>query len=38
MVCGHPDFTADMRRLLGERGFTPCRRASPGSMLFEKYW
>lgn len=38
MVCGNPDFTADMRRLLGERGFVPCRRNTAGTMLFEKYW
>ncbi|WP_374336838.1 ferredoxin--NADP reductase [Methyloversatilis sp.] len=38
MVCGNPEFTTEMRALLTERGFTPCRRNSPGSMLFEKYW
>ncbi|MFZ5508286.1 MAG: ferredoxin--NADP reductase [Pseudomonadota bacterium] len=38
MVCGNPEFTTEMRALLAERGFTPCRRNSPGSMLFEKYW
>jgi len=38
MVCGNPDFTADMRRLLGERHFQPCRRNLVGSMLFENYW
>jgi ferredoxin--NADP+ reductase len=38
MVCGNPDFTTDMRALLNERGFVPCRRGSAGSMLFEKYW
>ncbi len=38
MVCGNPDFTADMRRLLNERGFQPCRRGMSGTMLFEKYW
>ncbi len=38
MVCGNPAFTTDMRALLSARGFTPCRRNSPGSMLFEKYW
>ena len=30
--------TADMRRLLNERGFQPCRRGMSGTMLFEKYW
>lgn len=38
MVCGNPDFTADMRRLLNGRGFQPCRRGIAGSMLFENYW
>ena len=38
MVCGNPDFTSDMRALLNERGFLPCRRGNAGSMLFEKYW
>lgn len=38
MVCGNPDFTTDMRALLNERGFAPCRRGNAGSMLFEKYW
>lgn len=38
MVCGNPDFTADMRRLLTARGFQPCRRGLVGSMLFENYW
>jgi len=38
MVCGNPAFTTDMRALLSARGFTPCRRGSPGTMLFEKYW
>jgi ferredoxin--NADP+ reductase len=38
MVCGNPAFTADMRRLLGERDFQPCRRGFAGSMLFENYW
>lgn len=38
MVCGNPDFTTDMRALLNERGFVPCRRGNAGSMLFEKYW
>lgn len=38
MVCGNPAFTTDLRALLSARGFTPCRRNSPGTMLFEKYW
>ncbi|MDB5887374.1 MAG: oxidoreductase NAD-binding domain protein, partial [Rhodocyclales bacterium] len=38
MVCGNPDFTADMRRVLSARGFVPCRRGLSGSMLFENYW
>lgn len=38
MVCGNPEFTAAMRRLLTERGFLPCRRGLSGSMLFENYW
>lgn len=38
MVCGNPDFNIDMRRLLNERGFQPCRRGMRGTMLFEKYW
>lgn len=38
MVCGNPDFGRDMRTLLNERGFLPCRRGLAGSMLFESYW
>lgn len=38
MVCGNPDFTADMRKLLTARSFQPCRRGLAGSMLFENYW
>ena len=38
MVCGNPDFTGDMRKLLGARKFQPCRRGLTGSMLFENYW
>jgi len=38
MVCGNPDFTGDMRRVLTARGFQPCRRGLIGSMLFENYW
>lgn len=38
MVCGNPEFTASMRRLLSGRGFLPCRRGLSGSMLFENYW
>jgi ferredoxin--NADP+ reductase len=38
MVCGNPDFTADMRKFLTARGFEPCRRGLAGSMLFENYW
>ncbi|MDP5238182.1 ferredoxin--NADP reductase [Uliginosibacterium sp. 31-16] len=38
MVCGNPDFTADMRKFLSVRGFQPCRRGLVGSMLFENYW
>jgi ferredoxin/flavodoxin---NADP+ reductase len=38
MVCGNPGFTADMRELLRERAFLPCRRGLIGSMLFENYW
>lgn len=38
MVCGNPDFTGDMRRLLVARKFQPCRRGLVGSMVFENYW
>lgn len=38
MVCGNPEFTSEMRKLLAARSFTPCRRAARGSMLFEHYW
>lgn len=38
MVCGNPEFTTEMRALLNERGFIPCRRGMAGSMLFENYW
>ncbi len=38
MVCGNPDFTADMRKLLSSKSFQPCRRGLAGSMLFENYW
>jgi ferredoxin--NADP+ reductase len=38
MVCGNPGFAATMRRSLGARGFTPTRRATRGTMVFEHYW
>jgi len=38
MVCGNPEFAAQMRRLLTARSFQPCRRGLIGSMLFENYW
>lgn len=38
MVCGNPAFSAEMRTLLGNHGFTPCRGGQPGTMLFENYW
>lgn len=38
MACGNPEFTTQMRRMLHARGFAPCRRSQPGSMLFENYW
>lgn len=38
MVCGNPDFTAEMRRVLAARGFMPVRRGLTGTMLFENYW
>lgn len=38
MVCGNPDFTAEMRRVLAARGFMPVRRGLAGTMLFENYW
>jgi ferredoxin--NADP+ reductase len=38
MVCGNPEMTDDLRRLLAGRGFRVSRRASPGHMAFENYW
>lgn len=38
MVCGNPEMTYELRRLLGQRGFRPSRRGSPGQVAFEKYW
>ncbi|MGC3965778.1 MAG: ferredoxin--NADP reductase [Rhodocyclaceae bacterium] len=38
MVCGNPQFTGDMRALLRDKSFQPCRRGLIGSMLFENYW
>jgi ferredoxin--NADP+ reductase len=38
MVCGNPDLTQDMRKLLAARGFATSRRGVPGQMAFEKYW
>lgn len=38
MVCGNPGMTGDLRRLLGQRGFRPSRRGSPGQVAFEQYW
>lgn len=38
MVCGNPEMTAELRTLLGQRGFRPSRRGSPGQVAFEKYW
>jgi ferredoxin/flavodoxin---NADP+ reductase len=38
MVCGNPELTKDMRRILSARGFQTSRRGVPGQMVFEKYW
>ena len=38
MVCGNPELTAEVRRVLTLRGFQPNRRATPGQLAFEKYW
>lgn len=38
MVCGNPDFTAEMRQLLSGKGFASGRRGAQGSMVFENYW
>lgn len=38
MVCGNPDLTQEMRKLLAVRGFATSRRGVPGQMAFEKYW
>jgi ferredoxin/flavodoxin---NADP+ reductase len=38
MLCGNPAMLADARKLLGERGFAPGRRGTPGNLAVENYW
>ncbi len=38
MICGNPQMTAELRQLLGARGFATTRRGVAGQMAFEKYW
>lgn len=38
MICGNPEMVDDVRKLLGERGLTPARRATPGQYVVENGW
>ena len=38
MICGNPDMVEDIRKLLGERGFSVSKRGAPGHMAVENYW
>ena len=38
MMCGNPSMIKEVRALLGERGFTPVRRATPGQYVVENFW
>jgi len=38
MICGNPEMAAELRSLLGDRGFRVGRRAQPGQLAFENYW
>jgi ferredoxin--NADP+ reductase len=38
MMCGNPQMIEDVRRLLHQRGFKPCRRMQAGQFLTENYW
>lgn len=38
MLCGNPAMLSEARKLLGERGFTPGRRGTPGNLAIENYW
>lgn len=38
MICGNPEMVEDTRKVLGERGFLPVRRARPGQIAVENYW
>jgi len=38
MVCGNPEMSRDLRRLLTVRGFRTNRRGAPGQLAFENYW
>lgn len=36
MICGNPDMTADLRRMLAERGFAEGNSSTPGDFVVEK--
>lgn len=38
MLCGNPEMVSDLRKLLGERGFSTTRRGKPGNLAVENYW
>ena len=38
MICGNPEMVDETRKLLGERGLTPARRATPGQYVVENGW
>ena len=38
MICGNPSMIKETRVLLGERGFAPVRRDTPGHYIAENFW
>jgi ferredoxin--NADP+ reductase len=38
MICGNPQMIDDTRRILNQRGLSPCRRVLPGQFVTENYW
>jgi ferredoxin--NADP+ reductase len=38
LLCGNPAMVADMRSLLGARGYATSRRLKPGTLAVENYW
>lgn len=38
MLCGNPDMTSEVARILADRGMKKHRRRSPGHITLENYW